>query len=731
MLKNMHFDRRKEIVVFLFFLMVALFSFGTQLFNKRDYIIIDNVILDAGDEVIDFNFTKFNSKSLDLLWNPYFLCGAPLLADLLQYNILSPITMLRLLIHSLFEAYSVKASNCLYFIILILMGFSMYRYSKSIGLSRFGAVISGLIFSHISVAVISNPVQIHTYAFFPLVLLCFEETIAGNIIRWDYAFVTGVIYGLQFLGGGLQYSYYFTIFFVSYSFFRLLTLRLVKKRGGNNETYFVRPFDYDRQFMLACFLIFIIGVGIFMVQFLPTYELAKHTARFYVNDYNRTYVYDNRCIDIKFLRRLFLLPSPWKEEYFGISTFAGAIPFLLVLLALFVRRKSKICYFYLFTTIVFLIIGSNNFIIKSAYAFLPFFTFLKAHLRVVIILLFCLSILAGYGERLLRPIWLKLVLLGVFVCSLNFYWHIKDTGDSGSCEYWNVADTLSNFQYHINDKDAFRIIYFGRVREYERLSKFYYTQGRSNLLLSRYLEFTHASINVNALYAEEFGREFVFHPNYLKITNTKYIVIRKGRDGGDDELWEEIKSMKAYCENNFFLKKVFEDKMVWVYELKDTLPRAFFVSDALCIKDKEEMLALFQSLDFNPEKIAVFEELVGTSSQRKNVALDAKATIIRYTPSEVEIELRTNSAGFLILSDTYYPGWKGYVNNIRTKIYRANYLFRGLYIDSPGVYIINFRYRPFSFYIGAGISLVTICICGYFLVSRKLFYLSYPCKRRL
>ena len=84
--------------------------------------------------------------------------------------------------------------------------------------------------------------------------------------------------------------------------------------------------------------------------------------------------------------------------------------------------------------------------------------------------------------------------------------------------------------------------------------------------------------------------------------------------------------------------------------------------------------------------------------------------ILKYEPSYVEIEAHIDAPGFLVLSDTYYPGWKAHVDGKLSRIYRADYTLRAVYLE-PGKHIVKFIYDPFSFKIGAAITLVTLFLC--------------------
>jgi uncharacterized membrane protein YfhO len=67
----------------------------------------------------------------------------------------------------------------------------------------------------------------------------------------------------------------------------------------------------------------------------------------------------------------------------------------------------------------------------------------------------------------------------------------------------------------------------------------------------------------------------------------------------------------------------------------------------------------------------------------------------------------------LVLSDTYYPGWKVFVDGSPEKIYQANYTFRAVPLRA-GTYQVKFVYDPMSFKLGAGVTFLGIlgCIVG-------------------
>ncbi|OPY71289.1 MAG: Bacterial membrane protein YfhO [Syntrophorhabdus sp. PtaU1.Bin002] len=84
-----------------------------------------------------------------------------------------------------------------------------------------------------------------------------------------------------------------------------------------------------------------------------------------------------------------------------------------------------------------------------------------------------------------------------------------------------------------------------------------------------------------------------------------------------------------------------------------------------------------------------------------------KVRLVSYKTDHVLIQYEADTDGFLYVSDTFYPGWKAYVDGKETKIYRANLAFRA--VPAPkGNHTVSFRYIPLSFYSGLILTIIGI-----------------------
>ncbi|MEW6103066.1 MAG: YfhO family protein [bacterium] len=157
---------------------------------------------------------------------------------------------------------------------------------------------------------------------------------------------------------------------------------------------------------------------------------------------------------------------------------------------------------------------------------------------------------------------------------------------------------------------------------------------------------------------------------------------------------------------------------IYVYKYNCHMNRAIFVSNAK-VMDKDKILDYMSSPNFNPEKEVVLEEKPKKSQESEGQRVKgSEVNIIDYQPNRVLIEVDSEMSGFLVLSDTYYPGWKAYISHQSTRapehqkevrIYRANYCFRAVCVPK-GKSLIEFRYFPKTFIIGLIGSLASLLL---------------------
>jgi hypothetical protein len=82
------------------------------------------------------------------------------------------------------------------------------------------------------------------------------------------------------------------------------------------------------------------------------------------------------------------------------------------------------------------------------------------------------------------------------------------------------------------------------------------------------------------------------------------------------------------------------------------------------------------------------------------------ATILVDQDARVDIAVQARRPGYLILADSFYPGWQATVDGAEAPILAANLAFRAVRVPA-GEHRVSFRYRPSSVVVGAAVSGMT------------------------
>ena len=139
------------------------------------------------------------------------------------------------------------------------------------------------------------------------------------------------------------------------------------------------------------------------------------------------------------------------------------------------------------------------------------------------------------------------------------------------------------------------------------------------------------------------------------------------------------------------------------------------VENAVFIKDKGKILNTLSELSFNPYSTVIIEKenvkrqsMAGNSFSRTR---KGDVQILTYLPNRIDLETTSLGSAYLLLNETYYPGWKAFVDEKRERIYPANLTFRAIPLKE-GTHQITLLYQPLSFTIGATLSILALVLSG-------------------
>ena len=177
----------------------------------------------------------------------------------------------------------------------------------------------------------------------------------------------------------------------------------------------------------------------------------------------------------------------------------------------------------------------------------------------------------------------------------------------------------------------------------------------------------------------------------LDLMNVQYMVTDRELDGR----WELV-----FAES---------DSAIRVYHNRHVLPRAFIVYQAEYAANPDAALARLLEETFDLRTQVILEgatpDLIADVLPKTG-----QARIVRYEPERVVIETNTPTDGFLVLTDTYMPGWQVQVGGQPTELYIADYAFRAVRVPA-GQHRVEFAYAPSSFSVGAALSLAAAVCC--------------------
>lgn len=162
------------------------------------------------------------------------------------------------------------------------------------------------------------------------------------------------------------------------------------------------------------------------------------------------------------------------------------------------------------------------------------------------------------------------------------------------------------------------------------------------------------------------------------------------------------------------LEIAYRSPTINVYRNPYLMPRAYIVYQAQNATTSEEALAALAAPDFDPASQVILESAhlqpapPNPQLSTFNPQLDS-CTLLPSPPNQVKIRAVLSQSGYLVLADTFYPGWTATVDGQAVEILRANVAFRAVALGA-GEHEVEFRYRPRSFAIGAVCSIVALVV---------------------
>lgn len=705
-------------------------------------------------------FYPYRSLSWDILkegrlplWNPYNFSGAPLMADF-QSAALYPLAFPLLIFDEKF------AWTILIFIQPLLALIFTYLYARKIGISSRGSLLSSISygFSYFMIVWLEFNVVGNTVLWLPLILLSIEQLFQRFSYKWSLGLVFGISASL--FAGHPQLFGYLLAFIAVYSFFRFLHLKnkkiflyvlflqlislgiggilllpgaeLIKEsaRSPYPYQYFIDKVLIHWVHLVMGFIPDFFGNAATRNYFLPDTYVGKVTSIGLVPLFFIIYVLSNKKNS---LSKFFILtsvlililitanPLTLILYKFNIPFVSSSAPnfssfilaFSLSILAgigldLYFKNKislRKTLYHLIPLNLIFFVIWIVLIYLMNFTSY-PWVSNLSVSVRNLIYstgLLLMISIIFianAYIKRNFKILFFViLILIQVFELFRGFHKF------NPFVPYELIFPESPVFTWLKDNTGLNRFWGFGSGRieaDFATKYKVFSPDGLDPLYPRRYGEFIQSSHEGKIITA--FAREtrsdaivaqgnnigeFLDNKYKLKILDSLAVRFFLFRQDGSETF--------RFQEDRF--KKVYEDNGWLILENLKASPRAFLTTDVKSFKTKEEFEALF--FESSEGAVLLEEDLKIEKGESGNVSFSS------YSPGEMNIKTESPNKGLLYVSETYFPGWKAYIDGEEAKIYRANYSFMGIPVPAGG-HEVYLKFQPESVNRGFIVSLVSI-----------------------
>jgi hypothetical protein len=217
---------------------------------------------------------------------------------------------------------------------------------------------------------------------------------------------------------------------------------------------------------------------------------------------------------------------------------------------------------------------------------------------------------------------------------------------------------------------------------------------------------------------------------FCQLTNTKYLVTLNNRP---NPLLHVLEPMPVLDPALFKLDREVAELNARLYEIPAVLPRAYFRERWEPVSSQVEALKhIFwaERSGFDPRASVLINREGGAvdvpeppaqpappapGADRPGAPPDgsgegaAGAQVMLETDTGERVTLTVDNprAGFLVLADTHYPGWKAYDGGAALTIYQANGFQKAVWLE-PGRHAITFEYRPYSLFWGGVLALASL-----------------------
>jgi Bacterial membrane protein YfhO len=155
------------------------------------------------------------------------------------------------------------------------------------------------------------------------------------------------------------------------------------------------------------------------------------------------------------------------------------------------------------------------------------------------------------------------------------------------------------------------------------------------------------------------------------------------------------------------LRTVYDRPDARIYENPAELPRAFLVGNQEVVSGADAARGAVTAAGFPARETAVVERPIAGIPTTRTSRASGSANISDYERERVEVKTDAARPSLLVLTDSWFPGWKAKVDGKSTPVERVDYVVRGVKVPA-GAHTVEFTYEPSSWRAGWIVSLLAL-----------------------
>lgn len=731
MRRFLHPDRLAVLVLFALWLL-----FFWRLFTPVE---ADQASLKKGDfsgqfvAFAAYQYQRFSQGEVPL-WNPYNNGGLPFIGDT-QAAVFYPPRLLTIALSRLAGGWTYHALELEMAVHVLACSLLMYLLVRRMTLgqpgSPFGAFVAAVIASYSGFLQSYPPLQLallEAAIWLPLAVLGIHEATRDSQVRWSWLVLTGFAYGMSWMAGHPQTTWFLTYLLMAYLGHRV----------------YIRRYRWWL-FIAGAALFGFIGGGLAAVQLLPGIEYLAHTARTGLG-------FDAKGNGFPFQDVVqFIFPgivSQWSPLYVGIIGLA------LALIALWRRLPGSLFWGIVIIIALGLSFGANSPVYAFLYNPLPGLRFFRGQERAAFLIAFSLAILAGMGaahliswdrlqdfkatRRIQQALIGLVVICGVVTGLILALWlGNKDIYASfiSPVAFSLIVSVLALLlipHFLNNPRQPLR---YGLVTALLIFELFTVSMDRDSNYDSippqQQLDFSPPPLIETALAEPGLFRVDGYrglHDNYgslygladmrgispLFLQGPNAII---NPDLINPRAWELFSVRFVYTDWDELPVKsdivaTGEDRYgkVNLHRLLDSRPFALLLKDYVIADSDQTAYALLADPNFDARRTIILNRDPGIMSS-KSAPVSPPAEISDFKPESFSITFNAPQEGILSVSNPDYPGWQATLDGNPVEILRAYGALAAVVVPA-GEHTVQFAYDPLSYRVGGMVSIMTWLIVG-------------------